>query len=629
MQLFAGDVARFEKLAINNELSPELVRNFQRHFGHRPSDSEVRSWVVSLKDLAVSTRSVYLGDAHVVVEYRMPNTSRRLDAMFVGKSAEGRDRATIVELKQWDRAYKADVDECVVFRPGARSYRLHPSLQASGYAEYLSEAHTAFYDDDGLDDFVEIDACCFLHNGHSEDCGDLLDSSFRHLVERAPVFFGNDRERLEQHLISAVGCGGGADVMARVESGRAAPSKKLLEHAASVIAGNPVFTLIDNQRVAFNVVHSLVEKAIETGKKSAVIVQGGPGTGKSVVAVQLVAALAREQRSVVHCTGSTAFTTNLRAQVGGRAAQLFKYFLSFMRTPDDTFDVLVADEAHRIRHWTSGRMGRGTKEEIYELMDSSRVSVYLMDPKQVVRPDEVGSPELVRNAAQARRVEVYELDLDDQFRCSGSDGYLRWLDHTFGLSADDDLGWRGQYEFQVFDSPRAMERALKAKCGEGYTARMVAGFCWPWSDPNSDGTLVNDVVVGDWQRPWNRKRTGSTTPKNDPYTLWATRDESFAEVGCIYSAQGFEFDYCGVIVGKDLVWSPELCAWVAQRGESQDRAVVRGTRSDADLAQLLRQTYRVLMSRGMKGTYVTFLDAKTEAHFRERLNVARGTEAEN
>ena len=133
----------------------------------------------------------------------------------------------------------------------------------------------------------------------------------------------------------------------------------------------------------------------------------------------------------------------------------------------------------------------------------------------------------------------------------------------------------------------------------GGSSRLVAGFCWKWSEPNADGSLVDDVVIGDWRRPWNRKEAKEKTykPENHPYTLWATTSEGLGQVGCIYSAQGFEFDRVGVIWGPDLVWRDGK--WVGQKRLSKDQGLRMATGDD--VTRLLRHAYRVLLTRGVEG----------------------------
>ena len=155
-----------------------------------------------------------------------------------------------------------------------------------------------------------------------------------------------------------------------------------------------------------------------------------------------------------------------------------------------------------------------------------------------------------------------------------------------------------------------MEIRLSALVDDGYGARMTAGYCWPWSDPRSDGSLVDDVVIGHWAKPWNLKGDRAL-PGAPPSALWASRPEGFGQVGCVYTAQGFEFDWNGVILGADLVWRTDR--WVSRRESNRDPDFRSRQRvSDADFDRLVRNVYKVLLTRGMVGTLVYSVDPETQ-----------------
>ncbi len=618
MQLYQGMSSQFIDLVKENRVEYVLESGFKQQMGYAPSPSEVRSWKHSLREMANTLVDTGLRDVGTIVEFRLPQTSRRLDVMLMAEDHAGTDNAVIIELKQWETARATDIEDTVAVGP---AYHLHPSRQAGNYAQYLRDCHTAFYASSDNPRPIDLYACSFLHNARQEIVGELFLSQYSDTLAEYPLFTGDKRDELDRFLLEHLSGGNGDQLLGKVLKSRYRPSKKLLENTARIIQGNPVFTLLDEQQLVFNVVVSKVKQLKNTTDKSVVVITGGPGTGKSVIAVRLLAALASENINVVHCTGSTAFTTNLRAQVGGRSSALFKYFNSFRDTGYNDIDVLIADEAHRIRSTSNDRYTRkserSNKPQVEELIDAARVSVFLLDDNQVVRPAEIGTPALIEEAALRRGIKAMKFNLNAQFRCSGSDAYIDWLDHVFGLGGRNDTSWftEKDYGFKIVSSPDELEQAILARAAQGNTARLVAGFCWPWSDPLSDGSLVADVTIGDWARPWNRKRVGSPAPKYDPYTIWATRPEGLDQVGCIYSAQGFEFDYCGVIFGNDLVWDETISAWRGINSNSHDTVVKRSH----DFTRLMQHTYRVLMSRGMKGTYVYFLDGATRRHFEEAL----------
>lgn len=614
-QLFAGGVSSFIEKALNNEIADVLRENFEQFRGHRPSPSEFDSWNVSLKELAYLLREADLPHLQVVLELKLPVSGQRMDALLVGRDAEGNARALVVELKQWKAASASEVEDHVTLSgTSTGALHAHPSRQAATYAELLRDWHDAFHGEGA----VSVSACALLHNARTDRCGDLLAPQYEKVMARAPVFMGNQRQAFMAYVREQVGGGEAGPALTRVLEGKSRPSKRLLDHVDQELAGHPVYTLVGRQEQAFQLVRAKLQGAQEAGQRAVIIIKGGPGTGKSVIAVRLLGTLAREGRSVVHATGSKAFTTNLKATVSRDSASFFKYFNNFMHEPSGNFDVLVADEAHRIRQSSNSRFtkkeARSDRAQIEELIDAAKVSVFLLDEQQVVRPGEVGTPDLIEAAARAYGAEVHVIELEGQFRCSGSPGYLQWLNALLGLGGSLDTAWREDYSFELVDSPAELEERLQDKLAQKFSARMMAGFCWPWSNPDKNNELLPDVVIGDWKRPWNRKEKGGEPPHKHPYTLWAKEDSSFNEVGCIYSVQGFEFDYTGVIFGLDLVVRDGH--WVAQKQHSQDTVVKR---AGASMTDLLQHTYRVLLSRGMRGTLVHVMDPETRLHIERAL----------
>lgn len=621
MQLYTGVSSQFIELVDKSQIEYIIEHSFQKQMGYSPSPSEVNSWKNSLKAMSYVIKDTGLYDLGVIVEYVLPYSSSRLDIMLTGKNRFKKPNAVIIELKQWEKAYYKGINDCVEVFPN--SPLLHPSAQAGGYAEYLEDVHTAFYESDENPELVNLEACSFLHNARRNSCGDLNNVVFADILSKYPMFTGDMSNELVNFLSDFIGNGEGEAVLNKVLQSSYRPSKKLLENVSRIIKGNPVFQLLDEQKIVFNAILSLVKDPKLRESKATVIVVGGPGTGKSVIAVNLLAELAMGNYNVMHCTGSAAFTTNLRAQIGSKGTRIFRYFNSFSKLDYNNFDVLIADEAHRIRETSNGRFtrieARSGKSQVEELIDAAKVSLFLLDYNQIVRPKEIGTPELIESVAKSKGIKTFKINLNTQFRCSGSESYIAWLDYVLNIGGRFDLSWRnnGEYLFEIVESPSELEKKILEKAVKEDTARLVAGFCWPWSDPKNDGSLADDVVIGTWSKPWNRKRGKNyCNPSNDPYTIWATKQEGLTQIGCIYSAQGFEFDYTGVIFGNDVIWNKESKEWIGLQESSCDPVLKK---SKNDFAKLILHTYKVLLSRGIKGTYVYFLDKSTKEYFKEML----------
>lgn len=608
MHLFAGTVDDFLSALSAGRLIGNLQAAFSRLLLSAPSPSEVRSWERSLPALAEVLHRAGIGQAAVLVEYVLPQSSKRADAVIVGRDSEGQAHLVVVELKQWTSADIDDVSGRLVI--AGNRLTLHPQSQVAYYVEYLRDFNSALHSGS-----FGSSGAVYLHNAGAAELRRLTSAA---PAEGAPypVFGVDDGDRLAEFLRRAVGGGDGRELLRRLADAQVRPSRSLLSAVAAEVGGNEQFTLLDDQAVAFELVRRAVADARASRAKQVVIVTGGPGSGKSVVATRLLGRLAADGFAVQHATGSKSFTETMRSHVGRRAGTVFRYFNQFGDVDADGLDVLVCDEAHRIRTTSHNRFTPAAKRtgmpQVDELLQVAKVPVFFLDERQGVRPDEIGSVAGITEAAERLGFPVVQIGLDGQFRSRGSAGYLRWVGRLLGLEEGFEP-WKGD-DFQVSSArtPAALESWINRRDGHGGTARMAAGFCWPWSDPTPDGRLVPDVEIGSWARPWNAK-PGKKVADAPPASLWASDPRGLGQVGCIYTAQGFEYDFNGVIMGPDLVRRGDR--WVAQPSASADSVVRRAANFD----QLVRHAYRVLLTRGMHACSVHSTDAETQSFLEEVL----------
>jgi uncharacterized protein len=587
--------------------------------GRRPSPGERRSWERSIPALCADLVSAGLSDVEMLFEYQLPLTSKRADVVLVGQHPRtGGPSYLVVELKQWSHAERFEDSETLVRieQYGDRPVT-HPALQVRDYCDYML-GFTAVLADAPL----SLAGVAYLHNATDSGVADL----FRIPGDRlGSVFTGQRRSEFQDFLRSRFAEGhSGASYADALLFSRIAPSRQLLAVAADEVQRREMFVLLDEQRDAFNYVLHAVERARRANDKTTVIISGGPGSGKSVIALSLLGELSRQGRTVMHATGSRSFTQTLRKVAGSRAPQvrkMFQYFNSFMAAEANSLDALILDEAHRIREtsvnrWTKAEFRSG-RPQIDELIAAARVPVFLLDEFQVVRPGEQGTVEDIEKNAEARGIKVVKISLDAQFRCGGSEEYLLWVKRLLGLTPGGAIQWIGdpRFDVEVVDSPAEMEASLATRIGDGYSGRIAAGYCWPWSDPGPDGTLVRDVQIGGWSRPWNLK--GDRSVGGAPAAaLWATDPAGFDQVGCVYTAQGFEYDYAGVIIGPDLVWRDN--GWVMIRSANKDPDFRnRKTVDDVQADRLIRNVYKVLLTRGMRGVAIHSVDRQTNDRLRE------------
>jgi hypothetical protein len=524
-----------------------------------------------------------------------------MDAMLLGQDKTGKRNAVVMEFKQWESC-EAHYAPGVV-RVGGEE-KLHPSAQALAYRRYLADTHTAF-----VDGKVGLSSAAYLHNLRHEEDSDFFADGYKAIIRESPIFSAEKIDALSQFVGDRIGRGVEEEFVTAVLHGEYRPSKALLANVASAIDGHRPWQLLDEQLVVFHTIMADIKRAHSSGTKKTIIITGGPGTGKSVIAAQIVGTAAGEKYAVAHATGSKAFTTNLRGIVGEKADAVFRYTHNFRDTPRSSVDLIVVDEAHRLRLKTQfGPSVYSKRPQAEEVIDAAKVSVFLLDQVQSVRLNEVGSVWGIKDYADSQGIPVEVYELDTQFRCAGSESYVNWVEYVLGLGVSNSTAWRrnGEYEVRICASPPEMEAAIRARAAEGRSARMVAGFCWAWSDPRANGSLVNDVQIGGWSMPWNRKppemrkvgKGAAPKPAVHPYTIWATQDEGLNEVGCIYSAQGFEFDYVGVIVGRDFFWDAQRGQWRANLSANSDTSFKSGLTRNEDLAtQQLAHVYRVEATR--------------------------------
>ncbi len=614
MILYDASIEHFNEDVMQNRIADRAAEKYHAYYKRQPGESEYRSWAMSLAILNNSFIYAGLKDNHIVVEYELPFASQRIDVLLFGHDVDGKENIVIMELKQWsnDNVKDSISEGNIIVNYGKfKKEQPHPALQVQGYYFGLKDFVQVFDETNAPD----LSATIYAHNYSKYKDATLFSPKYSELIKTFPIFTKEDAVELGRYLKKRLQSGKGQLVYEHFARSPIGPSKKLLDHTSEMINKQQIFNLIDDQIVAYNAIMHKAKQLAKIKKKSVIIVKGGPGTGKSVIALEVMGELLRRGKTVMHATGSSAFTNTLRKIVGVRARTLFKFFNGFTTTKPDSLDVLVCDEAHRIRETSVNRYTprdqRTNLPQIDELLRIAKLNIFFIDENQTVRPNEIGSVAIIKEAARRFEIdesEIIEFELKTQFRCSGSDAYLQWIDKVLDIQGSDIAHFDPKMEFRIFESPSEMMTEIRARNQEkGNSARIVAGFCWPWSNPNSDGSLVSDVKVGNFEMPWEKK---------NEFWKWATDPSGMEQVGTVYTSQGFEFDYIGVIFGNDLVYDLKKQKWIVKPENSHDTMV---TRNNEDLDRHLKNVYRVLMSRAHKGVYVYFVDKATEEYFKANL----------
>ena len=602
-----------------NRIEEEVGERLKAIAGRRVSPAEVRAWRNSFQYVSQFLLDPRIPPAlGVAIEYQIHNTARRIDLLLSGRSPDDRHAAVIVELKQWETVDATAMDGVVRSVVGGGPRELtHPSYQAWSYSCLLEDFNTAVQEHS-----IAINPCAYLHN--CSDGSGVLADCYQDYLERAPVFLRHHTDELVGFLTRCLTQGDGGEAIQRIRDGRARPSRQLAEVFEQMVLGNSEFTLIEEQKVVYERALQFARK-LRPGKRTVLLVRGGPGTGKSVVAIRLIGALLQKGLNIRYVSKNAAPRTVFKAKLTGqlrrsRFDNLFCGSGAFVDCPPGHYDTLVVDEAHRLNRF-SGLYGNQGENQVKEIINASHLSVFFLDEDQQVAWKDIGTEAEIREHAVQLGAEVVCDELPSQFRCAGSDGYLSWLDDLLGIrsTANPELD-REVFDFRLFDDPQSLHGAIRATNGNN-RARLVAGYCWNWSSKKNPD--LSDIVIPEhgYAARWNLASEGNT---------WIISPTGVEEVGCVHTCQGLEVDTIGVIIGPDLVFRDgQLLANPTARARS-DKSLSGWRASMATdpvgteerVSRLIRNTYRTLMSRGMKSCWVFACDPALQAYLRERLEAS-------
>ncbi|WP_106436009.1 DUF2075 domain-containing protein [Streptomyces sp. PsTaAH-124] len=651
LQMSAAELGRLVTAPAGSARLPLTEKLIEAHAdikGKAADRSNIDSWNNSIPVVVRALLDCGLDEVEVQIEVDLPHTNSAVDLVLCGRQpGTGSDMYLAVELKQ---VRHATVDPrcpiAVDLGFGDGKNKLHPVRQIQRYCEYMVRylPHLRVDDD-------RLTGVALLHNARDADVEALFDlPESRHGF----LYTLDDLDRFRRALTARFSPASGKRAATALEEDRRDPLLKVTDVARQRSVTGGGLTLLDEQYLAFDLITRHLEKtapktgsdvglfygsdtapgtAARSDRKRVFILRGGPGSGKSAVALELQRALGLERREAVLASGSHAYTETLReimistARQGRLAARrraagrLYQYFNSFADAGEDSVDVLICDEAHRMRRnstdrWTPKDLRDDERPQAAELIRAARVPIFLLDDHQSIRPDEVGTADYLRQLAEDSGCLVEVTDLEGTFRAGGSKRYQQWVQQLLGLPTPDPVAWQpdGRMTLAVADSPAQLQQFIRERGFEGATARITAGFCWPWSKPDGD-RLVDDVVIGEWRMPWNVKPQHSVpdAPRSD---LWSTDPRGIGQIGCVYTAQTFEYDWNGVIIGPDLVFRDGR--FTVERSASHDPAF-RGPVSDDDVDRCVRNAYHVLLTRGVVGTVVYAVDPAAQAELRRLI----------
>jgi len=624
MILYSSSAEAFRLDVESNQITDKIRDAYQRRLGYQPAPSEQHAWNNSLQFMERAVRNAKIpGDCGVLIEFNIPATSKRIDFLIAGRDHEHRDNFVIVELKQWETAKATDQPDIVSTFTGGRNQNVtHPSYQAWSYKQFLVDMNEAIQQGD-----FAGHSCAYLHNYGQKTDEPLLAPQYQDIIQEAPIYFKDDYQKLQEYLHRHLCNGRGINTMYLIENGRLRPSRKLMDHVASLFNGNSEFILLDEQKVVYE---TILAHASNPYRKTVILVAGGPGTGKSVISMNAFGQLLQRGKNVHFVAPNAAFrsvmienlTNQLNRQMTGQTARsrarirnLFKGSSVFWDSPENFYDVLVVDEAHRLKNG-SAYMYRG-ENQVDDVIRAARCAVLFVDDSQQVRPVDIGSTHEIRRLAAQYNASLIELKLTAQFRCAGAEGFINWLTDVLQIEKTGNYdGWdQDAFSFTLCDSPNALLAHVRRHADQGENARLLAGYAWEWTseEDGNDRGQINDVIIEEhnFQMPWNPRASRE---------LWAVQPDGIDTIGCIHTAQGLEFDYVGVIIGNDLKYNPQTGEVWADANEYKDKAGMTGIRNNkAEITRLIKNIYKVLCSRGMKGCAVYCRDPALQEYLDHRI----------
>jgi len=619
MIVYQSTKSDFTNDVFEDKIELKILDFFKANLKRSTAANEVRSWRDSMQYMERVLRDESIPeDCGVAIEYQLPQTAKRIDFILTGIGDDKTEYCIIIELKQWSEATLSSKDAIVNTRVGKHFGEFtHPSYQAWSYASLLYN-----FNETVVKEKINLKPCAYLHNYLLDDV--IRNDHYKEHLEKAPVFLRGEAAELRDFIRRYVKFGDKSKILYRIERGKIRPSKMLSDSMVSMLKGNKEFIMIDDQKVVYEAALELSDKATAR-KKQVLIISGGPGTGKSVVAINLLVQLTSKGLLTQYVSKNAAPRSVYSSKLTGTIKRnlitnMFRGSGAFVDAKPNIFNTLIVDEAHRLNS-RSGLYGNLGENQVKEIINASLCSIFFIDEDQRVTLNDIGTLKELRKWANKANAEVTEMELNSQFRCNGSDGYLSWLDNTLQIHDTANITLAGlDYDFKIFSSPVELYEMIVEKNKIGNKARIVAGYCWEWySKKNS---TLYDVVIPefDFKMKWNLTTDGS---------LWIISPGSVNEIGCIHTCQGLEVDYIGVIIGSDLVVRDNKVLTNAAARAKMDRSISgyktllqkNPEQAKDTLRTIIKNTYRTLMTRGMKGCYVYFTDKETENYFKSRIDI--------
>ena len=620
MIVYDGIKSEFLNSVMNGTIAEEVRQRIFEKMGRTTPKSEFDSWKNSLSRMYMVLADTSIPDhAGIAIEYNVPQTSKRVDFIVSGYDADNQSNAVIIELKQWDELKKVDGKDALVetYTGGGLREVVHPCYQVWSYATLIRDYNKTVQDQN-----IVLSPCAYLHNYALKENDPILDEQYKEYIEEAPVFCERDALKLREFIHRFIQKGDDKKILYEIDHGKIRPSKSLQNAISNMLKGNREFIMIDDQKVVYENILQLACKSQKDGKKRTIIVEGGPGTGKSVIAVQLLVGLTKKNQFVQYVSKNQAPRNVYKAKLKGTVKlssvdNMFRGSASYVHVGKDQINTLIVDEAHRLEERSQYTKKTGNENQIKEIINASKCSVFFIDESQRVTMSDIGSVDEIKKWAKVESSEITQLKLLSQFRCNGSDGYLAWVDNTLEIQPTANYNLEDiDYDIRVLDSPLVVRELIIEKNKINHRSRMLAGYCWDWIRDGKNNSKVHDIKIGDFEMSWNLGNS-----------IFALDETSIDEIGCIHTSQGLEFDYVGLIIGDDMRYeNHHIVTDVSKRAKTDQsmKGIKKLDKQDHCKAEekadeIIKNTYRTLMTRGMKGCYIYCTDQNLRNYLKQKI----------
>lgn len=619
MIVYSGLKSDFLSAVEADLIAAEIEEKIYSVMHRRTAQNEFRSWENSLEYMyKVLNDSAIPENSGVAIEYNIPQTSKRVDFIISGYGEKEEPNVVIIELKQWDKVEAVEGQDALVetFTGGTVRKVVHPSYQSWSYAAMIYD-----YNQNVQMGNIVLHPCAYMHNYRKSNPEKLEQNQYKEYVEDAPVFARGEVSKLRDFIKNSVKIGDNKRILYDIDNGKIKPSKSLQNSIKSMLEGNQEFIMLDEQKVVYEEILKNALACMGDQKKRTIIIKGGPGTGKTVVAINLLAKLTNKGLFAQYTSKNSAprnvYAKKLTGHKKSSINNMFKGSGSYVDVESNIVDAIICDEAHRLND-KSGMFHNLGENQIKEIINASLCSIFFIDESQRVTLSDIGTVAEIQKWAEKLDSEVIEMELISQFRCNGSDGYLAWLDEVLEIRDTANIDLKDvDYDIRIVDSPNEVRDLIIERNRAHNQSRILAGYCWEWIKSGKNDSTVHDIKIGDFEMSWNLGNT----------TTFAVDENSVNEIGCIHTSQGLEFDYAGVIIGDDMRYeNGHIVTDFTKRAKTDQslKGIKKLYKENSQLAmkeadEIIKNTYRTLMTRGMKGCYVYCTDKKLAEYLKECL----------